>query len=103
MAKTQTQTLKKIGVIEQFVTGKVTSVNIKGYGMNSAQLLFTILDRKSGNSVAIMATSYPDYEPQLFASVSGFVTAAYFASIEITAGYYQTPKETARVIEVYTA
>ncbi|MBL8017114.1 MAG: hypothetical protein JNK43_07595 [Ignavibacteria bacterium] len=88
--------------VEKFITGFITSVNIKGVGQNSAHLLFTVEDMSSGESVAIMATAYPDYEPQLFASVSAFVTSAYFAQRKITAGYYQNPEETARVMEVFT-
>ena len=96
------KTFGQSNVEEKFITGIVTSVNVKGYGKNSAQLLFTVLNKKTGEQVAIMVTSYPDYEPQLFSSMSNFVTAAHFSKQKITAGYYTNPGETSRAIEVFS-
>ena len=87
--------------IENFVTGHVTSVNVKGVGPNSAQLLFVVED-KAGKGTPLVVTAYPDYEPQVFASISAFVSAAHFQGKVITAGYYARPGETSRVIEVFS-
>ena len=96
------KTFGQSNVKELFITGTVTSVNVKGYGQNSAQLLFTVLNKKTGEQKAIMVTSYPDYEPQIFSSMANFVTAAYFSKQKITAGYYTNPGETSRSIEVFS-
>ena len=98
-AITQSSSLLGQSTEELFITGTVTSVNIKGDGPNSAQLLFTVLDTITGTQIPIMVTS--EYEPQIFASMSNFVTLACFYKVVITAGYTKKPKETAKAIEVY--
>ena len=99
IAISQTSSLFGQNTKELFITGTVTSVNIKGYGANSAELLFTILDTISKTEIPIMVTS--EYEPQIFTSMSNFVTLACFNKVVITAGYTKKPNETEKAIEVY--
>jgi hypothetical protein len=88
--------------IENFITGPVRSVSVKGVGPNSAQLLFVVEATNGSKAVPIVVTSYPGYEPQVFASMASFVTTAHFLGKEITAGYYTPPGETSRAIEVFS-
>ena len=94
------KTVKTIDEAEKFVTGLITSVNVNGIGPNSAQLLFVVHEKIKDVQVAIMVTS--DYEPQVFASMANFVTAAYFARKPITAGYITRAGETSRAVAVFT-
>ncbi len=82
--------------------GRVTSVNVKGDGMNSAQLLFTVQDEGlAPKSMPFVALSWPALEPQVFSAMAQFVTAAYFAGSRIAVGYKET-LPTALAIEVFS-
>jgi hypothetical protein len=55
------------------ISGRVTSLNVKGRGPNSAQLLFTIAP-KGGAPRPFVALS--DAEPQVFAAMANVLTLA---------------------------
>lgn len=81
--------------------GHVTSVNVKGDGMSSAQLLFTVQDEGlAPKSMAFVALSWPALEPQVFSAMAQFVTAAYFAGRRISVGYKEA-LPTTLAIEVF--
>ncbi|MFI5151528.1 MAG: hypothetical protein ACHQRM_17505 [Bacteroidia bacterium] len=93
----------KSHLVEEFsITGKVTSINVKGYSPNSAQLLFSVSNGKTGESQTIRAGAYPGTEPQVFSAMATFVTMAHFLDKTITAGYYKVAGETNYAIEVYS-
>ncbi len=88
--------------METTITGRVTSINIKGRGQNSAQFVFTVKAKDKKEEAIMVSTAY---EPQIFASMVSFVTAAYFAGCEISAGYESVPTIDGgenQAIEVYT-
>jgi hypothetical protein len=88
--------------MEKTITGKVKSVNVKGKGPNSAQLLFVVEEELTGHKRPIVVTAQPAYEPQVFSAMASFVIAAYFSKETITAGYEERVGLTAAAVEVYT-
>lgn len=76
--------------------GKVTSVGVKGYGINSALLQFTVSDGKK--SEAFVVRDEPAFKAQVFSSMAALLSAAYFAKeivgIEFTVRKGETPDAT---------
>jgi hypothetical protein len=56
--------------------GEVVSINIKGRGQNSAQLLFVVRSG-TGTTRAFVVTAYPAFEPQVFGAMATVLSTAY--------------------------
>ena len=78
---------KKKGVTTFVVTGKVTSVSVKGRGPNSGDVVFTL------PSHAFQITGPPKhgipggYEPYVFTAMANMVIAAYHTGEKVTVEY----------------
>jgi hypothetical protein len=76
------------------VTGKISMINIKGSGPNSAQLEFVVGNR------ALVITAYPEFEPQVFTAISNLLVAAFYAGGKVTVNYRTVAGQTSRATEV---
>lgn len=93
--KSETLKVKKL-------TGKVIGVDVKGYGPNSAQLLFSVEGKVGGTLVkeSFVARGEPTHEPQVFNGITTIVTAAFVAGKTITVYCLPQHSDTHHVIEV---
>ena len=66
--------------------GKVTYINVKGRGPNSAQLLFTIEASKSDNKPFVV-NAHPATEPQVFSSIAALLLLAYETGKSVGVSY----------------
>lgn len=80
----------------QFFAGRVASVSVKGFGPNSAQLLFSIAPRTgAAKSFVALAPSTslahepaaPGHEPQVFAAMTALLMALYGKDQEVRVEY----------------
>jgi len=76
------------------VTGKISKINIKGAGPNSAKLEFVV-----GNKTLVV-TAYPEFEPQVFNAMSSLLVAAFYSGGKVTVAYRTVAGETSRATEV---
>lgn len=74
--------------------GKVTYLNVKGRGPNSAQLLATI------GGKPFVVNAYPDTEPQVFSSICTVLSMAYEKSESVGISY-ELAEPTDRLFEVW--
>lgn len=82
------------------ITGTVTTVNVKGHGNNSSQLLFTVKDSDDGITKPFVAHFQPSHVPQVFAAYTTVVMQAYIHQRPIVVGYQKRLNETDRVCEI---
>jgi len=80
----------------QILTGRVASVGVKGFGPNSAQLLFSVAPRTgAARSFVALAPSTslghgqaaPGHEPQVFAAMTALLMALYGKDQEVRVEY----------------
>jgi hypothetical protein len=83
------------------IKGRVISVNVKGRGPNSAQLLFVVEDESKAEKRALVVGL--EYEPQLFSAMASFVIAAYSSQEKIKVGYQSKTGETDHAVEISTS
>ena len=81
-------------------TGLVTSITVTGYGQNSAEIVFTILNSTTGLNQAFHVLAYPAYEPQVFSATAALLTAAYVHRENVKVQYRRIAGETDRTISV---
>ena len=76
------------------VTGKVTRINIKGYGQNSGHLQFVV------GGEHFLVTMCPEYEPQVFIVMANLVISAFNSGHRVTVNYKTVPREANRPTEI---
>lgn len=93
---------KKKSVTTSVLTGKVTSVTVKGRGKNSGDVQFTL----PGHAFLITAPPIQGtppgfgYETYTFTSMASLVTAAYFAGAKVTVEYVDFVDKTDEPISI---
>ena len=82
----------------QMVTGVVQSVQVSGWGQNSAEIVVSI--NAEGRNEAYAVYSYPSTEPSVFSSFVSLLTGAYLTKTKIDLLYVPGSGPTPQIIQL---